>query len=260
MFPYIEIASIKLSTFPFVILTALFATGIVYIKSPKYSKTFMLDLMRKVVPILVGAALGAKLTSAITLMPISDNPFWYNLLFGGSVFYGGIVGGCIGLAIVCFKNQQSFLEYTDVFVTLLPLGHAIGRIGCYLNGCCYGCAYSGFLSVKYPVNGEMIQVFPTWFIEASFCLMLFLFFQYICKTNIRGIRTALYFIVYSVYRFFIEYARGDEIRGVWGVITTSQIISIFILLFGVIVLVYSCKTKLSNYMITNIKENKTYAI
>lgn len=258
MYPYFVFFSIRLPTFPFIIFFALFLTGIVYIKSKQYPKIFILDMFRKVVPILVGAAIGARLLSAITLIPLSDRPFWYNLLFGGSVFYGGIIGGCVGLAIVCAIKKQPFLEYTDVIVSLLPLGHAIGRIGCFLNGCCYGCKYEGFLSVDYPVNGEFVKVFPTWFVESLFCILLFVFFHFVCKTTIRGVRTSIYFITYSCYRFLIEFVRGDDIRGIWGLLSSSQIISALMLLFGVFVLLYSNKHKMYNYMILKgINNNET---
>lgn len=249
MFPYVEIAGIKLPTFPLIILIAIFATIVIYITSSRYPTAYTSDLMKKIVPILLGTAIGARVTSAITLIPVSNNPFWYNLLFGGAVFYGGLVGGCLGLALICMKKKQPFFEYTDVVFTLFPFSHAICRFGCFLNGCCYGRAYSGIFSVLYPVDGDRIHVFPTWFLESFFCVALFIFFQYVLRTNIRGIRTAIYFIFYSVFRFFIEYARGDEIRGFWGVLSTSQIISFFTLVFGIIVLIYSCKIKAKNFMI-----------
>ena len=254
MLPYIRIATANLPTFPFVILAALFATALVYIKSAKYEKLFIVDVMKKTIPVLVGAAIGAKFISAISLLPIAHSISWSRLLLGGSVFYGGIIGGSVSLAIICAIKKQPFLEYTDVFASLLPLGHAIGRFGCYLNGCCYGCIYDGFLSVNYPVNGEMVCVFPTWFTEATVCVLLFVFFQCVLKTEIRGIRTAIYFISYSIYRFFVEFVRGDEIRGYWGVLSTSQVISILTFVFGLIVLVYSLKTRMFNYLFT--KENK----
>ena len=251
MFPYIELLGVKMSTFSLLILIALFSTITVYIKSSMYSKIYLLDLMKKIVPILIGTAVGVRLLSAITMIPVSDKPFWYNLLFGGAVFYGGVIGGCASLAIVCTIKKQPFLEYTDVFVSLLPLGHAIGRFGCYLNGCCYGSKYDGIFAVSYPIDGEHVEVFPTWFVEIFFCILLFAFFQFVCKTKIRGKRTAIYFLSYSCYRFLIEFMRGDDIRGVWGFLSTSQIISIFTLLFGLIVLCYSIKKKCYNYMIIN---------
>lgn len=249
MFPFIELLGLKISTFSLLILIALFTTIVVYIKSRIYPKIFLLDLMKKAFPVLIGAAVGVRLMSAITLIPISDKPFWYNLLFGGAVFYGGIIGGCVSLAIVCTIKKQPFFEYTDVFVSLLPLGHAIGRLGCYFNGCCYGCKYDGLGSVNYPIDGEIVRVFPTWFVEIFFCIILFIFFQFICKTKIRGKRTAIYILSYSCYRFLIEFMRGDDIRGVWGLLSTSQIISILTLIFGLTILCYSNKKKNYNYMI-----------
>lgn len=261
MFPFIEFYNIKISTFPLLILLALLITGIEYIKSPLYPKIFLLDIMRKVIPVLLGAAIGARLMSAIILTVILDRPFWYNVLFGGAVFYGGFIGGCISLAIVCWIKKQPFLEYTDVFVSLLPLGHAIGRVACYFNGCCYGCRYDGIFAVYYPIDGEFVKVFPTWFVEALFCIALFVFFRFICRARFRGRRTAIYFIAYSNYRFLIEFVRGDKIRGTWGVLTTSQIISVFTLNLGLIVLFYSNITKKHNYMVIKEKElNETRGI
>lgn len=255
MFPYIELLGAKISTFSLLILIALFTTIFVYIKSSMYPKTYLLDIMKKIVPVLIGAAVGVRLLSAITMIPVSDKPFWYNLLYGGAVFYGGVIGGCLSLAIICAIKKQPFLEYADVLVSLLPLGHAIGRLGCYLNGCCYGCEYDGLFAVNYPINGELVKVFPTWFIEILFCVVLFIFFQFAYKTKIRGRRTAIYFIAYSCYRFVIEYARGDDIRGFLGCLSTSQFISLLTLLFGIIVLLYSNQNKKQNYMI--IKEKTT---
>ena len=178
MFPYFEFLHIKIFVFPFALLFAMFVPGIVCIKSQKYPNIFLLDIMKKFILVIFGAAIGARLMSAITLISILDKTFLYNLLFGGSVFYGGIIGGCVALSIVCAIKKQPFLEYTDVFASLIPLGQAIGRIGCYFNGCCYGCKYEGFCSIIYPVNGKFIRVFPTWFVEAVFCTILFLFFQF----------------------------------------------------------------------------------
>ena len=174
------------------------------------------------------------------------------------MFYGGLIGGCIGLAITCFIMKQPFFEYTDVFFSIFPLGHSIGRIGCYLNGCCYGCKYSGLFSVNYIVNGEYIKVFPTWFVESIFCITLFIFFYFFYKTNIRGKRTAIYFITYSIYRFFIEFLRGDELRGIWYGFSTSQIISIFIFFFGVFLYIYSKQIGMKNFMI--VAEDDNYGI
>lgn len=253
MYPYIEIKNHKIATFPFVILLALLLTALFYIHSKKYAKQFVLDVLKKALPILIGAGIGARLTSAITLMQTSDKSFFYNLLYGGSVFYGGVIGGCLGLLLVCSLRKQAFLDYSDVFLSVLPLGHAIGRIGCYLNGCCYGCEYTGFLSVKYIVDGQATRVFPTWFIEAAFCVLIFAYFQVFCRSQRRGIITAIYFLSYAPYRFLIELMRGDEIRGRVAGLSSSQWISIFILFLGILIFVYSKKNNVNNYLF--VKEN-----
>lgn len=249
MFPFIEWWGLKIPTFPVLLLLAVFVTLITYVLSPRYDKTYLWDFVKKVLPMAIGAVIGVRLLSAITLIPLLDQHFWYNLLFGGAVFYGGIIGSFLALAIVCAVKKQPFLEYTDVFVSLFPLGHAIGRLGCFFNGCCYGCRYDGIFAVSYPVNGEWVSVFPTWFAEMLFCVVLFLFFQCVYRTQIRGRRTAVYLIAYAVYRYTIEYVRGDEMRGTFGPFTTSQAISIVMVLTGIAVLVYANKTKKENYLI-----------
>ena len=72
-------------------------------------------------PTLIGAAIGARLFSAITLITVSEQPFWYNLIYGGSVFYGGVIGGAVGLFIVCLIKHYEVLAFSDLIVTILPI-------------------------------------------------------------------------------------------------------------------------------------------
>lgn len=188
---------------------------------------------------LLCAVIGARVTSAITLFSVRDSSFIYNLIYGGAVFYGGLIGGFLGLLLTCKIQHQSFLVFADVTVSLLPLGQAIGRLGCYLNGCCFGRKYDGLFSVYYIIDGNTIKVFPTWFVEALFCLILFAVIQSFKKTTTTGYRTAFYLIFYSVFRFLIEYMRGDIIRGTIGMLSSSQAISIAVLVAGFGILVYS---------------------
>ena len=249
MFSTFTIFDIEFKTFPFVILLGLITSVLTYLFSKKYKKFYRIMLLKIGIPTLIGAAIGARLFSAITLNTVSQQPFWYNLIYGGSVFYGGVIGGAVGLFIACLIKKYEVLVFSDLIVTLLPIGHAIGRIGCYFNGCCYGNQYDGFLAVDYVVDGVEMSVFPTWFVEAVFCLMLFIYFQLIHKNNTAGVRTAIYCISYSIYRFIIEFMRGDEIRGFVGSLSSSQLTSIFILFVGFLILYISLKNKKNNYFI-----------
>lgn len=142
-----------------------------------------------------------------------------------------------GLLIHSRRTGISLLSYSDTYCRLLPLGQAFGRVGCFLNGCCYGRDFNGFLSVVYPVNGVVKQVFPVQLLESILCLLLAMFLLS-KKSRHKGHHTFLYLSLYAVLRFILEFARGDLIRGAWLSFSTSQWISILILfsLIGVILL------------------------
>jgi phosphatidylglycerol:prolipoprotein diacylglycerol transferase len=146
--------------------------------------------------------------------------------------------------------------FADVAASLLPLGHAIGRIGCYLNGCCYGCEYDGVFSVNFIVNGITKKVFPTWFFESGFCFVMFIIMQMLKKEYFTGFRTGFYLISYSMFRFLIEYMRGDEIRGKIGILSSSQAISIVVLVVGFEIMAYSVKSRKINDLFSS-KEHIT---
>lgn len=239
MYPIIDLFDIKIYVFPLVLLVAVFACLFTYIGNrKKYQVGYINQFMKSLVVVLVGAAIFGRLLSVLVLLQTSHESFIYNLINGGFVFYCGVVGGLISGLIFCIRRHQSIFDLSDVVFSLLPLGQAIGRIGCYMNGCCYGSEYTGFLSVPYIVNSVGINVFPTWFVEAFFCLLLTLYFQLFCQTAKRGVQTAFYAIAYSSFRFIIEFFRGDDIRGVYGWISTSQIISIAFFVLGIFALIY----------------------
>ncbi len=249
MFPHFELFGVRFNTFPFVLLIAFFVSASFYVLSKKYSKLHMVEFFKACLPLLIGAAIFARILSALTLIGNSKYSFWYNLLYGGSVFYGGIMGGFVGLFLFCRAKKHSFLDYADVFVTIIPIGHAIGRFGCYLNGCCYGKEYRGLFAVDYIVDSISTKVFPTWFIEMLFCAIIFVWFQFICKTRRRGFYTGSYLTAYSVYRFFIEFMRGDEIRGIYGHLSTSQWISLGVFVLGICTLIICYKNDYNNYLL-----------
>ncbi|MBR4906613.1 MAG: prolipoprotein diacylglyceryl transferase [Clostridia bacterium] len=168
-----------------------------------------------------------------------------SLLMEGMVFYGGLIGGIIGIFLVARKKKKNVLEFTDLFAPCFCVAHAFGRVGCLLAGCCYGVqigettqfgllTYKGALAVKY-LDGAMRLPVP--FMETVFllvlCEVLVLVF---CTEKRLGTTTGWYLIAYAVWRFVIEMFRGDAERGKFGALYTSQWISILILLAGVAIL------------------------
>ena len=167
-------------------------------------------------------------------------------IFGGSVFYGGLIGSVLVCMVYLKHNRLPVGPYADVACLAIPLFHFFGRLGCFLSGCCYGIEWAYGLvyhhSMVTAANG--VPRFPVQLVEATLNLVLFfLLFCFLKKERCKNHLLPLYLTVYPVYRFFLEFLRGDEYRGFLGPLSTSQIISVGIL-FGVSVYWITCAAKL----------------
>ena len=160
-------------------------------------------------------------------------------IFGGNVFYGGLIGGLItGMLLTKkFKVDKSLLA--DVTAMVVPLFHGFGRIGCFLGGCCYGIESKfGFVyhhSVNELANG--VSRFPIQLVESG-CnfILFFVLYKLYKKDNHKGYLLHIYFYAYPVIRFIDEFFRGDSYRGFLFGLSTSQIISILLVIINTIVL------------------------
>lgn len=164
----------------------------------------------------------------------------------GIVFYGGLLGFIASYRFFALRLEQD-LHILDLLAVVIPLFHALARIGCFFGGCCYGIENHGKLSVLYTnsVFGTMetVQRIPIQLIEASYNLILFVYLLTVALSPNWQSRKILkqYLILYSFGRFFFEYLRGDTVRGVICGISFSQTISLLILL---ILVVHPCIKKL----------------
>jgi phosphatidylglycerol:prolipoprotein diacylglycerol transferase len=181
--------------------------------------------------------------------------------FGGSVFYGGLIGGCIAAFITMRVIKMPWYPGVDLLTTVIPLFHCFGRIGCFLGGCCYGIPSEfGFTfthSIVEEANG--VNRFPVQLLEASFNLALFVcLFSLFKKGRVKGRLFFLYLLCYSAARFFLEYLRGDIIRGVWAIgLSTSQIISIALFIIGIAGLIIRKNNNLTNNNLNSTREAKS---
>lgn len=252
MHPFINLGFCKISVFPLLLIFAIFSCLIIFLKSKKYDSFYFSKVKKAMIFVMIFSGLVGKILFALT--QICKPEISLVDLFSGFVFFGGFIGGEVGLVVYCKLCDGRFLDLSDVFTSLLPLGQAIGRLGCYFNGCCYGKEYNGFLAVRYIADGKYVSVFPTWFIESVFCFLMFVFFFKISKKKKSGFYTAIYMVVYPCFRFWIEFFRGDVIRGIWNGISTSQIISIWVMLCGVGIAIYSYINNDKNIMIPGRKK------
>lgn len=190
--------------------------------------------------------LGAKLLYYITIWKdiIKDPSLLLNVA-DGFVVYGGIIGGIAAGYIFCRFKKISFYRYLDLVVPSIALAQGFGRIGCLLAGCCYGIKTNSpfsitFKSSSFAPNG--IPLFPSQIVSSALDFIHFFLLCAVAKrTRKPGVVSALYLILYSLGRFIIEFFRGDLIRGAVGGLSTSQFISVFIALLGIVLLIRSLK-------------------
>ena len=242
-----QILGIRIYIFPVIIILATYICIWIFVHSTKYDHFYYIWIKKSAAYVMTGAIVCGKLLYAATRI-LEGNYGILNVL-NGFIFYGGFLGVILGLYIFSRKENIRFSDITDVYASFFPLGQAIGRIGCYFNGCCYGKEYTGFGAVNYVVDGIETTVFPTWFVESMFCILLFLCFFRISKRMYSGMYFAYYMMSYGIFRFIIENYRGDMIRGVWYGISTSQYISIMVVIGGVWYAFYSVRLKRKNLMI-----------
>jgi phosphatidylglycerol:prolipoprotein diacylglycerol transferase len=187
---------------------------------------------------LIFGFVGAKLLYGVTdLQNVLSNPLL--LLTGdGFVVYGGILGGIVAAMIYCRVKKLRFLTYFDLLIPSVALAQGFGRIGCFLAGCCFGRETSCFFGITftnslYAPNG--VKLIPTQLLSSAgdFLIAAALLF-YARKDRKKGQVGGLYLILYSVGRFLIEFFRGDIIRGFIGPLSTSQFVSIFSLVLGIL--------------------------
>ncbi|NLI53341.1 MAG: prolipoprotein diacylglyceryl transferase [Clostridiales bacterium] len=186
--------------------------------------------------------LGAKVLYWVTELKqiVADPAYLLHTLREGFVFYGALIGGLGGVAIYALRKKLPFFSLTDYFIPGLVLGHAFGRIGCFFAGCCYGVACESPISITFPegaVAPAGVALLPTQLMESAFlfilCVVLVLMLK---KKKPFGNVTAWYMVLYGAWRFGIEFFRNDE-RGFVGALSTSQFISIFVVLGGIALLV-----------------------
>jgi phosphatidylglycerol:prolipoprotein diacylglycerol transferase len=171
--------------------------------------------------------------------------FW---LGGGFVFYGGLIFGLIFYLIYSLWRKKFNFKKSYLLIPGLAFGHAVGRVGCFLTGCCYGSQCD--LPWAISMHGESRH--PVQLYEAIALLLLgYLTLWWIKKKKSNADIITNYLMLYSVVRFIIEFFRGDEVRGVfwfWLSLSTSQLIS-FALFVLVILLKILLKLKWSKKFI-----------
>ena len=188
----------------------------------------------------VAALLGAKLLYLIVSWPEMGATFAdkiHNALHTfryGFVFFGGAIAAIISLLIYFKKKHLPVLQTADFMVVGLPLGHAIGRIGCFLAGCCHGKPTDLPWGVVFTDPHSLVapeylgvHLHPTQLYESLLNLLLFFILQHLYKKHPRcGSVLVAYVVGYALLRFSIEFFRGDYRGGFLLGFSPSQLIAL----------------------------------
>ena len=166
--------------------------------------------------LMVGAILGARVAYVTTYWreEFAGQPFSeiFAIWHGGLVFYGGLIGAIITGAIYLRWKKLPLWKTADVLAPSIALGSVFGRIGCLLNGCCYGRACDLPWAIHFPEGHETYPhgVHPTQIYDSLLNLVLYLALAWLYRRKkFDGQIFALYLMCYAVTRSVVETFRGD---------------------------------------------------
>lgn len=153
----------------------------------------------------------------------------------GLAFYGGLFGFLAAVRLYLWLYKLPAADYFNYFTPCIPLFHAFARVGCFLAGCCHGivCPAFGFAFTGSTSAPNGVPYFPVQLLGSVIETGIFIVLLRIedrgrrCGTPPHLLRDYLMF--YAIARFFIEFLRGDTVRGMWGPFSTSQWISLAVL-------------------------------
>ncbi len=168
--------------------------------------------------------------------PPKDCLAWLKVWQGGLAYYGGFVFAVVFAWYYVRKHKLGWWRTADLAAPGIMLGLTCGRLGCFLNGCCYGKATSSWAGVVFPQRP--VRVHPTQLYESAACFAIFAILYYVVRPRRRayGQVFAAMLILYGIARSIVEIWRDDD-RGVFfGFISTSQIISIPLIAGGLVLL------------------------
>lgn len=187
------------------------------------------DLMDVIIWVLPSAIIGARLYYVLFYdlnYYVSQPSEILNLRAGGLAIHGGVIGGFLAGWLVTLKKGLPFIKLADVVAPVLVLGQAIGRWGNFFNGEAHG----GPTNLPWGIVVDGEKVHPTFLYESIWNFLIFLFLlRLLNKKHFDGQIIALYFVLYSIGRFFIEGLRTDSLM--IGPLRIAQVISL-LMIFG----------------------------
>jgi phosphatidylglycerol:prolipoprotein diacylglycerol transferase len=196
--------------------------------------------------LIVGTLLGARALYVATFWKeqFADKPFYEMFMIqrGGIVFYGGLIGATLAAIIYVRIKGLPLWKVADIVAPSIALGYVFGRIGCLLNGCCWGRACSMPWAIHFPPGNGLgtptDPIHPTQIYDALLSLGFYAALAWLFRRKkFDGQVFACYLIGYAILRSFVELFRGDYPPDqVHAGVTPAQMVSIGIVAVGIALL------------------------
>lgn len=223
-----HLGSIEISTYSVFMVIAITVGALIYFYETRKAQLVNEHSFLIVIGAFIGSTLGAKLLELlININYINSGNDLLVFLVSGRTVIGGLIGGTLGVwltkRIVGIKAKRG-----NLFAPAVAMGIAIGRIGCFFNGCCYGTPTNLPWAVDF---GDGIPRHPTQLYESMFMVLMFIFLKtgFKKRESSPGYLFAFLMIVYFTFRFLIEFIRVEKLA-FWN-LTYFQIISFLVLIY-----------------------------
>jgi len=195
--------------------------------------------------LIIGTIVGARALHVISYWneEFAGKP-WTEIFMvqkGGLVYYGGFIGATLATLIYLLRKKLPIWKFGDALAPSIAFGYILGRIGCLMNGCCYGKACDLPWAIHFPKThtGTLgAAVHPTQIYDALLSLVLWGFLEWLYRRKrFDGQVFAAYMIGYSICRSIVEFFRGDyEVHYLGGWATPAHLVSMGIFVVGLILL------------------------
>lgn len=175
--------------------------------------------------------------------------FWRGGL-AGLMFYGGFLGALIAGLIFARVRKLPVIKLLDAVAPAIVLGEGFTRIGCFLNGCCFGKPHTGFCAMEFPLHSPAGATFPhqaihpTQLYSSAAGFLLFGIALLIERRRLKdGVLFAIILILYSLFRFGIDFVRYyEDAANFWG----NQVVALGLTAIGVVLLVVFLRRRPGN--------------
>ena len=228
----------------------LLAATLILNSNRKYINMTKDQCSNAIIVALVAGVLGARIFYVVQFFDLYRD----NLLEviridrGGLVYYGGFILAVLSLVVYSKIAKIDLVRMWDGFTPALAVAHAFGRIGCFLNGCCFGKPTELFVGMAYPEGSDPasrygeVPLHPVQLYEAGENLLCAVLYFYLVRKAPRGVAVSSYFIIYGILRFINEFARGDH-KLLWNIITPAQLIGIFLITAGAVMMTFALRRR-----------------